>query len=167
MMTGEPMLFPRTIRLDNSDLQVFPQAAEPGEWAIAGAFAFADAFADHDAVALTGKRRQAFANGFLGTGSFGWSTFACVTPISPAEYDGVVTAIADHFVAQYGAPDRAAALPQARIEAEFARGLCDHPEGTLLAVSRELTDDGIVERFRTVKPPSPDLHTRIWEIVED
>jgi hypothetical protein len=163
MTAGNAMFFPRTIRLDNSDLQVFAKAAGPGEWAISGAFAFAD----DDAAALTGRRRQAFANGFLGTGSFGWSTFACVAPISPAEFDGVVTAIADHFVAAYGAPGRAAALPQARVEAAFARGLCDHPEGTLLAVSRALTEDGIVERFRTVKAPSSDLHTRIWEIVED
>jgi len=160
---GKAMFFPRTIRLDNSDLQVFPQAAAAGEWAISGAFAFSDA----DAAVLTGKRRQAFANGFLGTASFGWSTFACVTPISPAEFEDVVAAIADHFVERYGAPDRTAAMPQARIEAEFARGLCDHPEGTLLVVGRELTDDGIVERFRTVRAPSPDLHTRIWEIVED
>lgn len=163
MTAPRQMFFPRTIRLDNSDLQVFPQAAEPGEWAISGAFAFADDGPEQ----ITGKRRQAFANGFLGTRSFGWSTFACVTPINADEYETVVDAIADHFVADYGAPDRAAALPQARIEADFARELCDHPEGTLLAVSREIRDNGIVEQFRTVTPPSPDLHTRIWEIVED
>lgn len=163
MTAPRSMFFPRTIRLDNSDLQVFPQAAEPGEWAISGAFAFAD---EHEEQ-LTGKRRQAFANGFLGTGSFGWSTFVCVTPISTDEYEGVVESIADHFMAVYGAPDRAAALPQAQIEADFARDLCDHPEGTLLTVSREIGDDGIVEQYRTVTPSSPDLHTRIWEIVED
>ena len=30
----------RTIRLDPSDTFVFEQAAEPGEWAVSGAFAF-------------------------------------------------------------------------------------------------------------------------------
>jgi len=164
MTAANAMLFPRTIRLDNSDLQVFPQAAAPGEWAISGAFAFAEL----PEARLTGKRRQAFANGFLGTGSFGWSTFACVTPITASELDAVTVAIARHFVLAYGAPDEAAALPQAQFEAEFAASLCDgHREGTLLAVSREVSEDGIVERFRTVTAPSPDLHTRIWEIVED
>ena len=30
------MKFPRTIRLDPSDVKVFPLAAEPGEWAVPG-----------------------------------------------------------------------------------------------------------------------------------
>ena len=32
--------FPRTIRLDPSDTLVFERAAEPGEWAVSGAFVF-------------------------------------------------------------------------------------------------------------------------------
>ena len=36
------MRFPRTIRLDASDERVFAQAAEPEEWAVSGAFAFAE-----------------------------------------------------------------------------------------------------------------------------
>jgi hypothetical protein len=31
---------PRTIRLDPSDTFVFEHAAEPGEWAVSGAFVF-------------------------------------------------------------------------------------------------------------------------------
>jgi hypothetical protein len=31
----------RTIRLDPSDTLLFKRAAEPGEWAVSGAFAFA------------------------------------------------------------------------------------------------------------------------------
>ena len=34
------MKFLRTIRFDNSDTQVFEQAAPSGEWAVSGAFAF-------------------------------------------------------------------------------------------------------------------------------
>ncbi|MFQ5763830.1 MAG: DUF6505 family protein, partial [Rhodospirillales bacterium] len=64
------MRFPRTIRLDESDRRVFERAAEPGEWAIPGTFVFADA----DPATLSGKARQAFAHGFLGLESFGWST---------------------------------------------------------------------------------------------
>jgi len=33
------MHFLRTVQLDASDLQVFEQAAEPGEWAVPGSFA--------------------------------------------------------------------------------------------------------------------------------
>ena len=57
------MHFPRTIRLDESDAFAFPCAAEPGEWAVSGAFAFAE----RDPAGIGGKDRQAFANGFLGT----------------------------------------------------------------------------------------------------
>ena len=52
----------RTIRLDPSDTFVFERAAEPGEWAVSGAFAFADI----DAAKLEGKARAAFRSGFLG-----------------------------------------------------------------------------------------------------
>jgi hypothetical protein len=33
---------PRTIRLDPSDTFVFERAADPGEWAVSGAFVFGD-----------------------------------------------------------------------------------------------------------------------------
>ena len=157
------MYLPKTIRLDNSDLQVFDRAAAPGEWAVSGAFAFADTHED----ALTGKTRQAFVNGFFGTGSFGWSTLVFVAEAREADYESAVNALADHFVAAYGAPDRAAALPRAREEVNFAASLCDHPVNTLLAVRRDAGSDGIVERFRIVSPPADTLHTKIWEIVED
>src|SRR5450631_1050598 len=62
--------FPRTIRLDPSDTFVFERAAEPGEWAVSGAFVFWNT----DAAALEGKARSAFRGGFLGVASLGWST---------------------------------------------------------------------------------------------
>ena len=46
----------RTIRLDPSDTFVFERAAEPGEWAVSGAFMFSDA----DPNQLDGKPRAAF-----------------------------------------------------------------------------------------------------------
>ena len=46
----------RTIRLDPSDTFVFERAAEPGEWAVSGAFAFAQV----DATRLEGKARAAY-----------------------------------------------------------------------------------------------------------
>src|ERR1700722_6247685 len=45
----------RTIRLDPSDAFIFPAAAEPGEWAVPGAFMFFGA----DLAAFVGKERSA------------------------------------------------------------------------------------------------------------
>ena len=56
-------------------------AAEAGEWAVSGAFQFG-ATEPQD---MTGKLKQAFANGFLGVDSFGRSTFATVGEATDAE----------------------------------------------------------------------------------
>lgn len=157
------MRFPRTIRLDGSDQHVFELAAEPGELAVSGAFAFAHLEED----AVTGKRKQAFANGFLGLAGFGRSTLAAVAEITDEEFEEAVNALAGHFVAHYGAPNLAAALPVARDEAAFAAGLCDHPPNTLLTVSRSFGEDGIVERFGTLEPPLSGAVARVWELMED
>ena len=74
------MKLPRTVRFDQSDSQVYETAAEDGEWAVPGGFAFAD----DSAETLTGKRRQAFANGFLGLASFGHATFVTVASADEA-----------------------------------------------------------------------------------
>ena len=157
------MRFPKTIRFDFSDTRTFERAAEPNEWAVSGAFAFADA----DPSEISGKHRQAFHNGFLGTASFGWSTLVAVAKIDPAQYQSVIDALAAHFVERYGAPSLAAAVPVARAEAEFAADLCDHDINTVLSVSRDYGDDGIVEQFRVIQPPLDPVHAKIWEIVED
>ena len=157
------MKFPRSIRLDSSDLQVFKQAAEPGEWAVPGGVSFAGC----DPEALDGKTRFAFQNGWLGTGSFGWSTFVEVAEITEAAFEGVVEALARGFVSVLGAPDMATALPPARSEAEYARGLCDHPPHTLLALERGLGEEGIIERFRVIVPERAEDHAKIWDIVPD
>jgi hypothetical protein len=46
----------RTIALDPSDTFVFDVAAEPGDWAVSGAFRFCD----RDPARLKGKERSAF-----------------------------------------------------------------------------------------------------------
>ncbi|MCH7932121.1 MAG: hypothetical protein IH906_07940 [Proteobacteria bacterium] len=157
------MRFPRAIRLDQSDTRIFERAAEPGEWAVCGAFAFADA----DPDSLAPKQRQAFAHGFLGTASFGRTTLVEVAEIGDAEYEAVIERLALHFITDYGAPDLAAALPAAREEAAFAASLCDHKLHTLLAVERAFTDDGIAESFREITPARAPGHAKIWSIVED
>ena len=158
------MRLPRTIRFDASDERVFERAAEPNEWAVSGAFAFADA----DPTALTGKARRAFVSGFLGTGTFGRSTFVAVAEITPDEFERVVQALAAHFVERYGAPSPAAALPVARAEAGFAASLCDgHKLNALLAVERAFGPEGIRERFRVIEPRRERPHARIWALVDD
>lgn len=154
---------PRTIRLDTSDTFVFDPAAEPGEWAVSGAFAFVDT----DPDTLGRKARQAFRNGFLGVESFGWSTFVTVTHATEADRDAAVEALARQFVARFGAPGMDAARAAARDEVAFAASLCDHPINTLLAVERAVEGDGIRESFRVVQPPREKDHARIWELVPE
>jgi len=141
--------FARVIRLDDSDLNVFQTAADIGEWAISGAFAFSD-WSEDD---LTGKQRQAFANGWLGLDSFGRSTFVAVSPITDAEVAALTDALAAHFVVAYGAPSLEVAHPVAAREIEQMREMCeDHAPNTLMVVERTLEDVGIREKFRTIKP---------------
>lgn len=155
----------RTIHFDASDERVYETAAPPGEWAVSGAFAF-----DLDADALTGKTRQAFANGFLGVASFGRSTFATVAEADPAVRAEIEASLADQFVARYGAPNREAALAAAREEVdfvvEFAAGA---PINTVFTVRRTRTPDGATkEEFRTIRPPTGEpAHARIWTVVDD
>ena len=143
------MKLARTIHFDESDGNVFARAAEAGEWAIPGGFEFSD-WTEGE---LTGKARQAFANGWLGLDSFGRSTFVAVAQIEPAEVEAVTTALAAHFVTYYGAPDLTAARGVAAEEIAFMAELCeDHAPNTLLAVGRELTEAGVKEAFRAIVP---------------
>ena len=148
------MKLARTIRFDESDLNVFENAAETDEWAVSGAFEFSN-WAEED---LTGKARQAFANGWLGLERFGRSTFVAVSAIEPAERDAAIEALAGHFVERWGAPDLEAARPVALEEIDFMIELCeDHAPNTLLIVERELTSAGVKEGFRAIHPQSADL----------
>jgi len=142
------MRFPRTIRLDASDIATFAAVAEPGEWAVSGAFAFSD----REPGMLIGKDLHAFRTGFLGIASFGWSSLIAVSDISAAEYETVIETLAHHFVDHFDAPDHASARTFAEEECKFAQGLCDRPLGTLIAVDRSFGPQGIVERIRTVEP---------------
>lgn len=157
------MKFPRTIRMDVSDVNVFPLAAEAGEWAVTGTFAFADV----DPTTLDNKQQLAFKNGWLGTDSFGRSTFVQVAVIPEAQFEDVVRRLAAHLHEHYGAPDMLAAVGAARDEADYAAGLSDHPAGTLLAIEREFTDDGVSERIRVIPQRDEGAHARMWTVVED
>ena len=159
------MLFPRTVRVDDSDTLVYDVAATPGEWAVTGAFAFLEC----DPESVQGKALQAFAHGFLGTLSFGWSTLVAVGEIDEEEYQQLIRRLAEHFVARYGAPSLEEALPVAKDEAQFAASICEHPKHTLLSVQREFGKDGVVEQFKVVQRAQGAEHTnvRIWGIFEE
>jgi Family of unknown function (DUF6505) len=139
---------PRTIRLDPSDTFVFERAAEPGEWAVSGAFVFWN----RDPVTLDHKQRVALRSGFLGIESLGWSTLAIVTEATEEDRHKMIERLAAQFKEKFGAPDLAAARAAAEEEVAFAASLCDHPPQTLLAVQRNIEKGEIRERFRTLKP---------------
>jgi hypothetical protein len=139
---------PRTIRLDPSDTLVFEKAAEPGEWAVSGAFVFWNV----DPTTLGPKARVALRSGFLGVDSLGWSTLAIVTEASETERESMVERLAATLLEKFGAPDLAAARLAAEEEVSFAASLCDHAPQTLLAVQRSVEDGEIRERFRTLRP---------------
>lgn len=144
----------RTIHFDESDELVFARPAGTGEWATSGGFEFSN-WTDAD---LTGKARQAFANGWMGVGSFGRATFVAVTSIEPSELEDIKQALAKHMLDVYGAPSPEVAYVAASHEIEFMQELCeDQDANTLLAVSRELTEAGVKEQYRAIKPQDADI----------
>jgi len=143
------MMLARAIHFDESDMNVFHSPARTGEWCISGGFEFSN-WSEAD---LTGKARQAFANGWLGIETFGRVTFVAVTKIEQAELDTCVLALAQHFVDIYGAPSLEAATGVAHDEVMQMVALCDGQDpNTLLTVTRELTEAGVKESFRMIEP---------------
>ena len=102
---ADMLKFPRTIRLDPSDTFVFERAAEPGEWAVSGAFVFWN----RDPATLGQKQRVALRSGFLGIDSLGWSTLAIVTEATEAERQAMIERLAAQLMEKFGAPDCEAA----------------------------------------------------------
>lgn len=152
----------RTIRLDPSDTFVFARAAEPGEWAVSGAFMFAG----DDPSKLEGKARAAFRAGFLGVASFGWSTLAQIVEANEADHRAAVDTLARQFVTHFGAPSLAAATAAAEEEFAFAASLCHHAPDTLIAVHRTYENGEIREAFRTLRPKEGPKPLRAFAFLE-
>ena len=152
----------RTIRLDPSDTFVFDNAAEPGEWAVSGAFRFWN----EAPAELTGKARAAFRSGFLGVASFGWSTLVQIVEATESGRAQVVEALVRQLVKFCGAPDLDAARAAAAEEVEFAGSLCEHPVDTLIAVHRSCDGSEIREAFRTLTPRSGPKPLRAFSFLE-
>src|SRR5580693_821612 len=151
----------KTVRADISDTFVFDRAAEAGEWAVSGAFLFANL----DPVTLTGRPKAAFRGGFLGVSSFGWSTLARIVEVAAEERATAVAQLATRLVEHCGAPDLATATPAAEEEIEFAASLCDHPAGMLIAVSRHYENETIRESFRTLQA-NPSGKSPVFSFIE-
>jgi hypothetical protein len=138
----------RTIRLDASDTFVFEPSAEPGEWAVSGAFVFWGG----DPSLLEGKARSAFRSGFLGVNSLGWSTLVQIVDASNTDRASLVEALAGKLVERFGAPDMRTAGVAAEEEVAFVESLCSQPRDTLIAVHRNYQDGQVREAFRTLRP---------------
>ena len=69
--------FPRTIRLDPSDTFVFERAAEPGEWAVSGAFVFWNRIRPRSARSSAWRSVQVFS------GSTVWGGHASMYKTEP------------------------------------------------------------------------------------
>lgn len=148
------MKLARAIHFDESDQRIFHNPARTGEWCISGGFEFSN-WTEAD---LSGKARQAFANGWFGLETSGRVTFVAVTQIEQAELDTLAELLAQHFVAYYGAPNVEAARPVAVEELAQMVDLCDeHEANTLLTVARELTPSGVREAYRTIQPQDAGL----------
>jgi hypothetical protein len=152
----------RTIRLDASDTFVFEKPAEPGEWAVSGAFAFAHC----DPANLTGKARTSFRAGFLGLTSLGRSTLVQIVDADETDRVEIAEMLAAHLVARFGAPDLASARLAAEEETDFAASLCDHAPGVLVAVTRSHENGAIREVFRTLRPRDGATHASAFEFLE-
>ena len=142
------MKLARAIHFDESDTRVYHSPARTGEWCISGGFEFSN-WTEAD---LTGKQRQAFANGWLGLETFGRVTFVAITQIEDGERSALADALARHFVDVYGAPTIEAARPVAEEEIAHMAELCeDHDANTLLTVARELSEAGVRETYRVIE----------------
>jgi hypothetical protein len=152
----------RTIRLDPSDTFVFEKAAEPGEWAVSGAFVFWDG----DPTALEGKARSAFRGGFLGVASLGWSTLVQIVEASDDDRGALIDTLAKQLVANFGAPTIEDARAAAEEEVAFAESLCSQPQDTLVAVHRAFEDGAVRETFRTLRPRAGQKPARAFSFLE-
>jgi hypothetical protein len=152
----------RTIALDPSDTFVFDVPAEPGDWAVSGAFRFCD----RDPAKLSGKDRSAFRSGFLGVLSWGWSTLAQIVHASEDDRQMLVELLARQLVERLGAPDLATARLAAEQEVAFAQSLCTHPISTLIAVHRSASDGCVRESFRRLQLKEGQRHGKAFSFME-
>ena len=145
----------RTIHFDDADHNKFDRPAEKGEWAVSGGFAFASWTDDE----TDSNKQFAFSSGWLGGETFGRAKLVIVAQIHEAELDELRQNLADHMLNVYEAPSADVAMVAAIHEVEFMQELCEDQDlDTLLAINRVLTDDGVREQYRAIKPQIPNIN---------
>ena len=151
----------RTIRFDETDPRVFEHAAEPGEWACSGAFAFAG-----HCRRFAGKARQAFANGFLGLASFGRATFATVGEATAEEREVIELTLAPTSSRLWRAEYRGRPAGRARGDRLRRRSLPRRADQHGLHRAPQRDEAGAIkEEFRQIRPPAGEAaHARVWTI---
>ncbi len=152
----------RTIALDPSDTFVFDVAADPGDWAVSGAFRFCD----RDPAKLSGKDRSAFRSGFLGVQSWGWSTLVQIVHATEDDRRTLVELLAGQLVERFGAPDPATARLAAEEEVAFAKSLCTLPISALIAVRRSASDGEVRESYRRLQLREDQRHGKAFSFME-
>jgi hypothetical protein len=152
----------RTIAFDSSDTFVFDVPAEPGDWAVSGAFRFCD----RDPAKLNGKDRSAFRSGFLGVHSWGWSTLAQIVRATEEDRRALVDLLARQLVERFGAPDLATAHFAAEEEVAFVQSLCIHPISALIAVHRSVSDGEVRESFRRLQLREGQGHGKAFSFMQ-
>jgi Family of unknown function (DUF6505) len=157
-----PVKLLRTIAIDPSDTFVFDVPAEPGDWAVSGAFRFCD----RDPAKLSGKDRSAFRGGFLGVQSWGWSTLVQIVHATEDDRRTLVDLLAKQLIERFGAPDLATARLAAEEEVAFAQSLCTHPVSALIAVHRSASDGEICESFRRLQLREGQGHGKAFSFME-
>jgi len=152
----------RTIQLDVSDTFVFAKAAEPGEWAVPGGFAFWNS----DPATLEGKMRTAFRSGFLGLSTLGWSTLVQIVEASESDRRVAIQTLARQLLSKFGAPTIEAATAAAEEEIVFSASLCTQANDTLIALHRTFENGAVRESFRTLRPRSGSRPARAFSFIE-
>ena len=152
----------RTIRLDPSDTFVFEKAAEPGEWAVSGAFVFWN----RDPAALEGKARSASAAAFSASPRSAGRRWCRSSRRAKTIGWPSIDTLAQQLVAHFGAPTIADARAAAEEEVAFAESLCSQPQDTLVAVHRSFDDGEVRETFRTLRPREGQKPARAFSFLE-
>lgn len=139
------MRFPRIIRHD-ADRRSFSPIAQPGEWAVTGAFRFAH----RDPAGFRQREIEILKHGWLGLDSFGNASLVEVAETSEGSYDAMLRRLAAYFLANCGVVEVGDAVEAAEQEMAFAASLCGHPLKTVLALDREFNEQGLIETTRIV-----------------
>ena len=154
------MKLAKTIQLDTSDKNIFEVSANPNEWAISDTFTFVDGNPD----TWPKKHQFAFQSAWLGLPSFGYSTFVQVTNIKEFKYKIIIKNLRKILMNIYNAPNLKAAEQAAKGEIDDMVSLCDHPDGTLLAMERQIVNDTITESVRKINTDKNIKTSNAWSI---